>query len=349
MKIYNHLFEKIVSAENLFSAWDSFKKDKRNKSDVLEFEWHLEENIFKLQRELQNKSYKHGPYTDFYITDPKRRHVHKASARDRILHHSIFNCLNPIFEETFISTSFSCRKGFGTHRGVEALAGMLRSLSENGTHQVYVLKCDIKKFFDTVDHRILFSILKKRIKDSDTLWLLDGVIESFSSEYSNIFQSKGLPIGNLTSQLFANIYMNELDQFMKSKLRVEYYARYTDDFVILSRDEKYLQDLIPKIAEFLEHKLDLNLHPEKVYIRKLHQGIDFLGYLLFLNHRLVRAKTKRRIFTKLKRKIREYKDGAVGKVTLDQSLNSYLGVLSHANTYDLSEKLKNQFWFWLNR
>lgn len=111
MKIYNSLFNKIISAENLFSAWDSFKIDKRNKADVLEFEWQLEGNIFKLHRELRDKFYKHGPYTDFYITDPKRRHVHKASARDRILHHGIFNVINPIFEETFISTSFSCRKG----------------------------------------------------------------------------------------------------------------------------------------------------------------------------------------------------------------------------------------------
>lgn len=349
MKIYNHLFDRIVSAENLFSAWDSFKKDKRNKTDVLEFEWRLEENIFKLHRELQSKTYKHGPYTDFYITDPKRRHVHKASARDRILHHGIFNVINPIFEETFIPTSFSCRKDFGTHRGVEVVAGMLRSLSENGTRQVYVLKCDIKKFFDSVDHRILFNILKKRIKDPDTLWLLDRIIDSFSSEYSNIFQNKGLPIGNLTSQLFANIYMNELDQFMKGKLRVEYYARYTDDFVILSRDKRYLEELIPKISQFLEQKLELKLHPEKVYIRKLHEGIDFLGYLIFLDHRLVRAKTKRRIFTKLRRRIREYKRGDIGRVALDQSLNSYLGVLSHANAFKLCEKLKNQFWFWLNR
>lgn len=226
---------------------------------------------------------------------------------------------------------------------------MLRKLSENGTKQVYVLKCDVKKFFDTVDHGVLYSILKKRIKDQDALWLLNGIIESFSSEYSNIFQSKGLPIGNLTSQLFANVYMNEFDQFMKHELKVKYYARYTDDFVILSRNEEYLRDLLPKIADFLDKKLMLQLHPEKVWIKKLHQGIDFLGYQVFLDHRLVRTRTKRRIFTKLKRRVKEYQSGEVSRLSLDQSLNSYLGVLSHANTWKLSQRLKNQFWFWLNR
>lgn len=349
MKIYSDLFNKIVSAENLFSAWDSFKKDKRNKTDVLEFEWHLEENIFKLQRDLEGRTYQHGSYTDFYITDPKQRHVHKATVRDRILHHAIFNLINPIFEETFISTSFSCRKDFGTHRGVEALQQIGWKLSKNGTRQVYALKCDVKKFFDSIDHRILGSILRKRIKDGATIWLLEKVIDSFSSEQSNLFQNKGLPIGNLTSQLFANVYMHEFDKFMKHRLGIKHYFRYTDDFVILSNDERYLQGLLPKISEFLEQKLELKLHPEKVYIRKLHQGIDFLGYVSFLRHRLMRGKTRRRIFIKLKDRVREYKAGKIGSLTLEQSLNSYLGVLSHANTFKLSEKLKNQFWFWLNR
>lgn len=349
MKVYKNIFDKIISAENLFSAWDSFKKDKRNKIDVLEFEWHLEERIFKLHRELKNKTYKHGSYIDFYITDPKRRHVHKALVRDRVLHHGIFNYLNPIFEETFISTSFSCRREFGSHKGVEVLSKMLRSASENGTKQVYALKCDIKKFFGTVDHQILLNILKRRIKDIDTLWLLEEVIESFSSEHSNLFENKGVPIGNLTSQLFANIYMNEFDQFVKHQLSVKYYTRYTDDFVIISRDKSYLENLIPKISNFLEGKLALELHPNKVSIRKLHHGIDFLGYVVFLNYKLVRKQTRSRIFVKLRNKVNKYKGGEVDKENLKQSLNSYLGVLSHANTYKLSEKLKNQFWFWLNQ
>lgn len=349
MKIYNHLFDQIVSAENLFSAWDAFKLNKRNKKDVMEFEWDLEKNIFNLSRELKSKLYKHGPYVDFYITDPKRRHVHKASARDRILHHAIFKVINPIFEETFTSTSFSCRENYGTHRGVETLSKILRKVSQNGTRSCFVLKCDVKKFFATVDHGILYGILKKRIKDQDTLWLLNEVIESFASEHSNLFEKKGLPIGNLTSQLFANVYMNEFDQFMKNELRIKYYLRYTDDFVIVSDSEKYLKRLIPKIKNFLETKLSLSLHPEKVYIRRLSQGIDFLGYLNFLNHRQMRARTERRIFIKLKARVREFRADKISKLTLEQSLNSFLGVMSHANTWKISQRLQNQFWYWLNR
>jgi len=241
MKTYSGLFNIIVSLENLFSAWDVFKKGKQTRPDVQRFEWHLEENIFKLHRELKNKTYRHGPYTGFYIKDPKQRHIHKATVRDRILHHAVFSVINPMFEPTFISSSFSCRVGYGTHRGVEVLEKMVRKITRNGTRPCYVLKCDIKKFFDTVDHAILFSLLRKRITDENALWLLKEIIESFCSRYSTLFECKGLPIGNLTSQLFANIYMNEFDQFVKHELRVKYYVRYTDDFVIASDNEYTLR------------------------------------------------------------------------------------------------------------
>lgn len=181
MKVYKNLFEQIISVEHLFSSWDAFKSDKRNKRDVLAFEWHLEENIFKLHRELKNKRYVHGPYTGFYITDPKQRHIHKALVRDRALHHAIFSILNPIFEPTFISTSFSCRVGYGAHRGVAAVENMLRQVSYNGTRPCFALKCDIRKFFDSVDHKILLSILEKRIKDAKTTELLRSIADSYNS------------------------------------------------------------------------------------------------------------------------------------------------------------------------
>jgi hypothetical protein len=159
--------------------------------------------------------------------------------------------------------------------------------------------------------------------------------------------STGLPIGNLTSQLFANVYMNEFDQYMKHKLKIKHYARYTDDFVIASDNQRYLQELIPLIQSFLESRLKLKLHPSKVSIRKVGQGIDFLGYVVFPNHRLLRTKTKRRIFAKLRKRVTEYKTGLISKHTLEQSLNSYLGVLSHANSHELQQELLNQYWFWL--
>ncbi len=175
------MFDQIISAENLFIAWDSFKHDKRDRADVHRFEWELEKNIFELHRELKYKTYRHGSYSGFYITDPKQRHIHKAKVRDRILHHAIFSILNPIFEPTFISTSFSCRIGYGTHRGVLALQKAVRRVSKNGTRPCFILKCDIKKFFDSVDHEILLSILKKRISDPNTVWLLSEIVSSYDS------------------------------------------------------------------------------------------------------------------------------------------------------------------------
>jgi RNA-directed DNA polymerase len=181
MKIYTDLFESIISPENLFEAWESFKVDKRNKKDVMEFELHLEKNIFQLHRDLKNRTYRHGRYYGFYIRDPKQRHIHKALVRDRVLHHAIFSALNPIFEETFITTSFSCRVGFGTHKGVDVLERCTRHVAQNGTSDCFVLKCDVRKFFDSVNHRILISIIEKRIKDEKVIWLLRSIIESYDS------------------------------------------------------------------------------------------------------------------------------------------------------------------------
>lgn len=348
MKIYRNLFDQIISPGNLFSAWESFKNDKRNKPDVMEFEWQLEENIFKLHRELKSKSYKHGPYFGFYVTDPKQRHIHKALVRDRVLHHAVFSVINLIFEETFISQSFSCRIGYGTHKGVAALENMARTIQRNSTRPCFVLKCDVRKFFDTVDHIILLSTLRKRIKDDDAMWLLEEIIESYASSSSTLFERKGIPIGNLTSQLFANVYMNKFDQFVKQILKVKHYARYTDDFVIVATERTYLEGILPDIGDFLSQKLALNLHPKKIGIHKFHRGVDFLGYVTFPHHRLVRTKTKRRIVAGLERRIHDYHSGKITKISLEQSFQSYFGVLCHANTQKLSERLKNEFWFHLN-
>ncbi|MDD3531410.1 MAG: reverse transcriptase/maturase family protein [Candidatus Pacebacteria bacterium] len=357
MKVYRNLFESIISTENLFEAWDVFKRDKRNRPDVERFEKNIEQEVFNLSHELRTKTYWHGSYYAFLIRDPKLRNINKATVRDRVLHHAIFKILNPIFEPTFILTSFSCRIGKGTHKGVEYLANSLRAVSQNNIHSCFALKCDVRKFFDSIDHETLLGVLRRRILDEDTLWLLDNVINSYETGFtrererereSKNAPKKGVPIGNLTSQLFANIYMNELDQFVKHELRVKYYARYTDDFVILSDDRAYLESLIPQIAGFLKTRLSLSLHPDKVFIRKYNQGIDFLGYVILPKHVRVRTQTRRRIFKKMRKQVVLFKNGIIGKPTLLGSLNSYLGVLSHADAYELSEDLKNQFWFWMN-
>jgi len=348
MKVYKNLFQQIVSSENLFAAWDEFRVDKRHKKDVQAFEFKLEQNLFQLHRDLATKQYKHQPYTGFYIRDPKVRHIHKATARDRVLHHAVFRILNPIFDKTFIPTSFSCRIGKGVHKGVLEMELMIRAESRNFTRPCFALKCDVKKFFDTVDHQILLSVLCKKITDPDTIWLLREIIESFVINQTNLFDRQGLPIGNLTSQLFANIYMNEFDQSVKQELRLQHYARYTDDFVIISTKRQKLEELIDPLRTLLQTKLKLNLHPKKISIRACHQGVDFLGYVALPYHRLMRAKMRRRIFRKLKARISQYRSSIISEQTLSQSLQSYLGVLSHANTYQLSQDLQNQYWFWLH-
>ncbi len=284
----------------------------------------MEENIFGLYWELKNRTYKHGRYTDFYITDPKPRHIHKAPIRDRVVHHAVFNILNPIFEKTFIFNSYSCRKNKGTHRGINKLQKILRKTSKNSHNPCFILKCDIKKFFQSVDHNILLSIIERKIHDEKSLALIKEIIRNFKP---------GLPIGNLTSQLFANIYLNELDQFVKHKLKISFYLRYTDDFIMVSNLSSELRDWLEKIKDFLNIRLNLELHPAKIFLRKYHQGIDFLGYIQLPHHRILRKKTERRIINKIQKGVSK------------QSLNSYLGVLSHADSYKLSQKIRNLFWF----
>ncbi|NCN08083.1 RNA-dependent DNA polymerase, partial [Candidatus Parcubacteria bacterium] len=311
MRVYTRLFNKITDTENLFSAWDEFKCGKRNRPDVLAFEENIEQNIFALHRDLISKKYKHGAYSSFYIYDPKLRHIHKATVRDRVLHHAIFKILNPIFEPTFISHSFSCRVGKGTHKGVEVLDKMLRKVSRNYSQTAYALKCDVRKFFDSVDHAILIQLLRRKIKDADTLWLMEEIIESFTGKSSDLFTRKGLPIGNLTSQLFANVYMNEFDQFMKKELKIGNYVRYTDDFIAVSESEDFLKKLIPKIQDFLRNNLNLELHPSKVTIGKYRRGVDFLGYVSFPHYRSLRKRTERRMIRKLDEKIEMVKKGQI--------------------------------------
>ena len=322
-------YNNIISTENLFEAWIEFRKGKRKRPDVQRFERHLEDNLFDLHSKLRNKSYKHGSYQSFYVQDPKQRHIHKASVKDRVVHHLLYNYLYKLFDSTFIYDSYSCRLDKGTHNGIDRLEVFTRKVSKNYTRPCWGLKLDIRKFFASVDHQILLKLLKNKVKDKNIIWLLSEVIESFHTE-----QGRGMPLGNLTSQVFANIYLNELDQFVKHNLKVRYYIRYADDFIFLSINRIKLVKLINPLEQFLKEKLKLDLHPNKIVVRKLDWGIDFLGYIVLPHYRLPRAKTRRRIFIKLKEKI--------SKDTFEQSFQSYLGYLSHANSYSLTLKLRNQ-------
>ncbi len=348
MRVYHNIYAEISTIDNIFLAWEQFLKGKKHKADVLLFERFLEDNLFELYFSLKNKTYKHGDYKSFYVRDPKMRHISKACVRDRVVHHLTSQVLERIFEPSFYAHSYSCRKGRGTHRGVTAFARMMRIASKNNSSPLFVLRCDIKKFFATIDHKVLFEILGKKIKDEDFLWLLDNIISSFRSEYTvDPTEPKGMPIGNLTSQFFANIYMDPLDRFVKDELRIKYYIRYADDFIVLSESKAYLEELIPRLEEFLADKLKLSFHPNKIGIRDYYLGIDFLGYVVFPHFILPRTKTRRRIFRKLYKKIQLVKEGRVSPETLNQTLQSYLGYLSHADSHTLSQELKNEVHFLL--
>lgn len=269
----NHNYNEIISLENLCLAWEEFIVGKKQKRDVLSFRENLMDNIVSLHENLSNRAYRHGGYQSFYINDPKRRHIHKASVADRLLHHAVYCVLYPFFDKKFIADSFSCRNNKGTHRAISRFGGLSQRASVNNTRTLWVLKCDIRKFFASIHHEMLLSILREYISDQDIICLLRNIITSFHTES---FAGVGLPLGNLTSQLFANIYMNKFDQFVKHKLKARHYIRYADDFVILPQDKKWLECLLPQIIFFLQNRLKLILHPDKTFIKTLVSGVDFL-------------------------------------------------------------------------
>lgn len=315
----NVSFNDIVSAEALFAAWAKFCKGKRSRLDILQYERHLEDNIFELHRKLIANQYQHGAYEPFIICDPKQRLIHKATVGDRLVHQAIVSAIEPNFERQFIYDSYSCRKGKGTHAGVSRLRRFLRSTSRNNNQTVYALKCDVKQFFASMNHDVLRSLIKTHVQDTQVLELLDEVINSLSTA-----PGKGIPLGNITSQLFANIYLHELDWYVKQTLKSPHYLRYCDDFIIVSTDRDYLLSLIPKLTLFLEGKLLLTLHPDKIDLRSWNQGIDFLGYVVKPTATLLRHKTKKRILRKV-----------------DQAnATSYLGVCTYADAHGLENIIK---------
>ncbi len=321
---FKHAYNDIISVENVLGAWKEFLSGKRSREDVRIFESTLMDNIFLLHYSLANRTYRHGAYHSFNITDPKPRNIHKASVKDRLLHHAIHRILYPSFDRTFIFDSYSCRDGKGIHKALNRFKSFFFEASKNNTRTVWVLKCDIRKFFASIYHKILMSILAERIHDQDILFLLDKIISSFQGA-----QGKGVPLGNLTSQLFANIYMNEFDHFMKRHMCAKYYIRYADDFVILSDDREYLEGLIPRMSAFLGIRLGLDLHPNKMFIKSFASGVDFLGWVHFPDHRVLRTVTKRRMFKNLR--------GNSSK----ERLSSYRGLMSHGNTHILQAQVEN--------
>jgi len=319
-------YEQIISVDNLLEAWKEFIRGKRKRKDVQEFERHLLHNILALHHGLVVETYTHGPYDAFKINDPKPRDIHKASVRDRLLHHALYRQLYPFFDRTFISDSYSCRLEKGTHRAMNAFRRHAYQESKNNTRTLWVLKCDIRKFFDSINQEMLIRILAERITDERIVQLLKNIILSFSS----VGKGRGLPLGNLTSQLLVNIYMNEFDQFAKHRLKAKHYIRYADDFVFLSSDHEWLVSLLPRISDFLRDRLDLTLHPNKVSISTLASGVDFLGWVHFPNRRVLRTTTKKRMFRNIYEKAGE-----------ESTVASYLGLLTHGNAGKLRQQISS--------
>lgn len=316
-----HSYEDIISIENLLAAWREFVAGKRKKKDVQAFQHALMDNIIELHNELKAGSYKHSEYFAFKINDPKPRDIHKAAVRDRLLHHAIYRRLYPFFDRTWIPDSYSCRNDKGTHRAMDRFRKFAGQVSKNNTRTCWVLKCDIRKFFASIDQRMLLDIVGKHVKDLRTLALIAEVVDSFQSTGPG----KGLPLGNLTSQLLVNVYMNEFDQFAKHRLKAVRYIRYADDFVILSESRKTLEALIPRISAFLTQRLALSLHPKKVSIGTLAAGVDFLGWIHFPDHRILRTSTKKRMIRNIAERT-------------EARLQSYRGLLGHGNARKLSTR-----------
>lgn len=315
-----HRYEDIISVDNLLGAWEEFVAGKRKKKDVQEFQLALMNNILGLHQDLLEGRYGHGPYHAFKIADPKPRDIHKSTVRDRLLHHAIYRVLYPFFDRTWTADSYSCRLNKGTHKALDRFTAFAHQVSENQTKTCWVLKCDIRKFFASIDQEILLSLLEAYIPDIRIHGLFAKVIRSFQSTGPG----KGLPLGNLTSQLLVNVYMNEFDQFAKHLLKATHYIRYADDFVILSKDKAWLESLIPRISGFLGERLALSLHPDKLSISTLASGIDFLGWIHFPDHRILRGSTRRRMLRNLQQ---DHKEARV---------QSYRGLLSHGNAHHLS-------------
>jgi retron-type reverse transcriptase len=335
MKTYKNLFAKIFAFENLLLAAQLAAQGKREQPNVMHFFQRLEENLWRLQEELQTQTYRPGEYSTFHIYEPKPRMIIPpcGTFRDRVVHQALINLIGPLFEKSFIFDSYANRVGKGTHRAIRRYQHFLRQYR-------YALKCDIKKYFPSIDHDLLKTIIRRRIGDAQTLWLIDLIIDSSNEQepvldyftgddlFTPIQRRKGLPIGNLTSQFFANVYLDPLDHFIKETLRCAAYLRYVDDFVLLANCKTELWKWREQIAVFLQN-LRLKLHPRRCYIFSARVGWLFLGQRVFRTRRRLAAENVR----KFKRRLRIWRVSP--PENLQQRVASWVGHASQADAHHL--------------
>jgi retron-type reverse transcriptase len=315
MKRHGHLWEQVISFEALLRAAETARRGKRFRPAVAAFHFDQERALWKLHEELATKTYRPGTYRSFFIHEPKKRQISAAPYRDRVVHHALVNVLEPIYEQTFIADSYACRKGKGTHAAVDRCQQFARRFR-------YVLKADIQKFFPSLDHEILKSLAARKIKDPDLLLLIGQIIDGSNpqEEVVNYFpgddlftpgeRRRGIPIGNQTSQFFANVYLDPLDHFVKDRLGIKGYVRYVDDFLVFSNDKSHLADVREQIRDGLVG-LRLRLHPKKCVTFPVKDGIRFLGYRVFPTHRLLPKENVRRFRRRVRGMQADYAAGQV--------------------------------------
>ena len=346
MKTYKNLYPHICAFPNLYAAFRAARRGKRDRAAVASFEFDLERNLLVLESELRDQTYRPGAYTNFYIHEPKRRLVSAAPFRDRVAHHALCRVIEPIWEARFIHTSFACRVGKGTHAALDQCHAWVKR------HR-FAFHGDIVKYFPSVDHHILRDLLARHIGDRQTLWLIDQILDSgagiLAGEYpmtlfpgDDLFalsRPRGLPIGNLTSQFWANVYLNELDHFVKHDLRCPAYLRYMDDFVLFSDDKAQLHDWRSAVRDFLAARLRLAPHPKKSLVFPVGVGLDFCGFRLYPTHRRLRRIAIRRFIHRLRRQREAYQRGLLSLEDMTTSVRSWIAHAAHGDTWRLRRRL----------
>lgn len=323
MKRYNNLFDKIVSLDNLYEADKRARRQKSHRPEVMLFDKNKDNLLLDLQRKLINGEYETSEYYVFKIYEPKEREIFKLPYYpDRIVHHAIMNIMEPIWVSAFVKGTYSCIRKRGIHKALKDVKFALKD--EINTQ--YCLKLDIREFYPSIDHDILKTIIRKKIKDKRLLSLLDEIIES----------AQGVPIGNYLSQFFANLYLTYLDHWIKEQKKVRYYFRYTDDIVILGRDKQELRDLLYDIQNYLNNKLKLSFKDNWQIFKVDSRGIDFVGYRVFHTHTLLRKRIKKRFCKKINKLNKKQN---LDKDTYKQKICSYIGWIKYCNGRNLLNKM----------
>lgn len=343
------LYSQVCNFDNLMDAWINAKKGKTKRRYVKRFQRDLKENLTKLHEELITQTYQPNPLKTFILRDPKTRKISKSAFRDRVVHHAVCKIIIPLFQRSFIYDSHANQIGKGTLKALERFDIFKRKASRNNTRPCYVLKADIKHYFEEVDHAILISLLRKKIKDEKVIWLIQQIIANTSNANrggggEREFEiTKGMPLGNLTSQFFANVYLNELDQFVKHILKAEHYIRYIDDFVILHESKEQLEEWKSKINDFLKEKLMIELHPSKSHVLMLKSGINFLGFRVFYYHKLIRKSNLKNFDRKFNNLRILFDEEIIGRERALQSLEGWLAYCAHANTHKYRKHIVRNF------